>query len=185
MKSLPYAAALSLLCLPAFAQDTIPRFDGAYLSLGVARSISTSANSVNAATSQSSGPSLIAGYGFDLGNLIVRGELAHRRSAYSGTIVATGAPFSGTITGNSVGVKLGYPMGRMMPFIGARFGQGMDVSAVGSFDLRSSVVSLGAEYALTDTVSTTFTVERTSLNYVNSPLTVTSNSVGFGLAYRF
>lgn len=185
MKSLTFAAALSLLCLPAFAQDGSPRFDGAYLSLGVARSISNTSNAVNAATSQSSGSSLIAGYGFDLGGLIVSGELAHRRSTYSGTIVATGVPFDGTITGNSVGVKIGYPIGRVMPFIGARIGQGTDVSAVGSLDLRSSELTLGAEYALTDTVSTTLSVERTNLNYTNSPLTVTSNSVGLGLTYRF
>lgn len=76
-------------------------------------------------------------------------------------------------------------MGRVMPFVGARVGQGTDTFATGSLDLRSSELSLGAEYALTDTVSTTFSFEQTSLNYVNSSLTVTSNHIGLGLAYRF
>ncbi len=185
MKTTILSAAIALLALPAFAQDPSPDFSGAYVSLNFSRSNSSSSNAVNAATSKSSDPSLTLGYGFDLGGLVVGGELVHRRSNYSGTIVATGAAFDGTITGNSLGVKLGYPVGRAMPFISARVGQGTDKFATGSMDLRSSELTLGAEYALTDRISTIVSYEHITLNYDNSPLTVTSNHIGLGLAYRF
>ncbi|WP_158598942.1 outer membrane protein [Rhodophyticola porphyridii] len=185
MKSLLSAAMLALLALPANAQDGDVDFSGAYLGLNVNRSSSDSFDSASVVSATSNGLAISAGYLFDAGDFVVGGDLTYRRSNYSGTNVTTATALDGTITGAAVGLRVGYPMGRIMPYFGARVGRGTDDFGTGSFDFNSREITVGAEFALTESVFTNLSVERIRLDYRGTDLNLRSNVVALGLSYRF
>lgn len=185
MKPILPAALLALTITPAFAQDTTFDFSGAYVGFSLGKQNSDSFNSANVVNTSSNSVGLEAGYLFDLGGVLVGGDLSYRRFNYTGTNVTTATALNGTITGSAVGVKVGYPIGQIMPYLGARVGRGTDDTGAGTLDFSSQEIAIGAEYALTDTISTSISLEQLTLDYQTVNLNVRSRSVSVGINYRF
>ncbi|MBO6922945.1 MAG: outer membrane beta-barrel protein [Roseicyclus sp.] len=185
MKSLLPAVIASLLFTPAHAQDRDIDFSGAYLGFSVARASSDSFDSASVVTATSNGLALSAGYLFDVGDFALGGDVIYRRSNYTGTNVTTATALDGTITGAAVGVRIGYPMGRIMPYFGARVGRGTDDFGTGSLDFDSREITIGADFALTESVFTNIPIERVRFDYRSTDLNIETDSIGFGLNYRF
>ena len=184
MKSLLPAALAALLMTPAYAQDTAD-FSGAYVGLSANWTDTKSSDSASDIDVSSNGGTLTAGYLFDVGNALLGGEISYRRNSYSGTDVTTATAISGTATSRAVGLRVGYPIGRTMPYMAARIGRGTDDFDTGSLDFDTREFAIGAEYAVTDNLFTNVSVERVIFEYRDTDLNLRSNVLTLGLNYRF
>ncbi len=184
MKSFLSAAAIVLLLSPAYAQEPVD-FSGAYVGANLNRTDSSSFSSASDIDASSDGFSVTAGYLFDAGAVMIGGDLTYRRNEYSGTNITTSTAISGTATSTALGVRLGYPMGRTMPFVGARVGRGTDDFGTGSFDFDTRELVIGAEFALTEQVFTHVTFEHAVFDYRGTNLSLRNNGIALGLLYRF
>lgn len=184
MKSLLPAALAALLMTPVYAQDATD-FSGAYVGLSVNRTDSSSFDSASDIDASSNGAALTAGYLFDMGGVLLGGEISYRRNSYSGTDRTTATAISGTATSTAFGLRLGYPVGRTMPYMAARIGRGTDDFGTGSLDFDTREFAIGAEYALTENVFTHLSFERVIFDYRDTDLNLRNNAVSLGINYRF
>lgn len=182
MKSLLPAALAALFMTPAQAQDTTD-FTGPYVGLSVNRAQPDAFHPFS--FEAANGLAISAGYLFDVGDVLLGGELSYHRNTYVGTNQLTAFTFDGTVTHQAVGLRVGYPHGRVMPYLSARVGQGTDRFDTGSSDLSTRAVAIGAEYAVTDNLFTQLSLERTIVDYCNSDTYLRSNVIALGGGYRF
>ena len=112
------------------------------------------------------------------------GDITLRHSDYSYTL--NGFSLSSTTArSTALGLRAGYPIGRVMPFVSARIGQGTYDANEGSLDIDTREWGIGAEVALIESVSLLASYDRTTSERRDFDAEADSDAFSIGIGYRF
>ena len=202
MKSFLPVVVFTAFVTPAAAQDTDFDFSGFHFSLSASRPITSSGTSgvdfdfdfdfdVDTDGSQA----ITAAYLFNMGDFVVGPDLTLRRGGYSSRWRISDSEFdidnldfsrSGTTLSAALGVRAGYPVGRVMPFVSARIGRGTDdVDSGGSFDFDTREWGIGAEVVLRESISLLASYDRATFDFRELDFEIDSDAFSIGIGYRF
>ena len=201
MKSLLPAAAFAVLVTPAVAQNTYFDFSGFHLSLSASQPTASSANNTDVDVDIDVGQAITAAYLFNVGDFVVGPDLSLRRGGYSlrGSVSdeLDWSESSATLSA-ALGVRVGYPIGQVMPFVSARIGRGTD-DYVRTLHFRGGDAQvgdtrytyfdtlewgIGAEAVLRESISLLVSYDRATVEYPGG-LEIESDALSIGVGFRF
>ena len=204
-KKLSLAALLTAaIATPTLAEGQFD-FSGFYIGVGyeslnggVTRFSDTSENPRSSRIT-GNGFQLNAGYMHPVQRFLIGPELSYKEATGQFNFVFTdGTGTDGYRTYNSVdriasvGLRLGYPIGKTMPFVKLSYGIGRTKytnvfpnSNPTNEQSHVTGITLGAEHALSDKLSASLSLQHDMVSSDHSNSRIETNAVQIGLNYRF